>query len=567
MRGEGERVPGDGAPATTAGDATAGRPDDETLGRALRAGEPSGAEGLYKRYRTELYDVARRIVRDPTRAEDAVQTTFVVAIEKATTLRNPAHVKPWLYAIAINVARQMVGRGLRFDDEDVPETVEAEEPGPEAVAVQHDTQRLVLSAMDGLEPRQRIALHLTVQHGLSTNELGEALGLATPHAAVVLHRAHAALRHSVRSLLIAQSRTHCDALATMVPRGVTRLTPMQRRRVEHHLRHCAACHARAAVLTSPVELLGGIALLPLPARLATDWSQQRPHPAPPAQLTAARRGFGPWRWRTLIAGGLGLALFGGGLGLTILHNAQGPSRHRPIGKVAAATAAPTQEPTPTPTDLPTPTPTPATPSGASEWAAAQDFVRQAHEYHVKWAAQTIDTSADPRQASILDLTIQSNGDVTGTYTAVGSFIGDFQLRRIAGVLAARNINLFGNFGVAGAPMDAIQFFGLTSNQVNTLGSSWLPLTAPAQQPAARWISSTIATFVDPQRLADGPLAPPPPQRLDGGGYGGPGVEVVTDASTTLWFLPIGNAYVELHTPAMSLRVDQFGGSGVATPAS
>jgi hypothetical protein len=109
-------------------------------------------------------------------------------------------------------------------------------------------------------------------------------------------------------------------------------------------------------------------------------------------------------------------------------------------------------------------------------------------------------------------------------------------------------------------MDAIQFFGLTSNQVNTLGSSWLPLTAPAQQPAARWISTTIAPYVDPHRLADGPLAAPPPQIFNGDAYGGPGVETVLDGPATLSFSPGGSAYVELDTPSATLRIDQFGGS-------
>ncbi len=555
---EGQGVADGGMPATTAGDAAATLPDDETLGRALRDGDLTGAEGLYKRYVAELHDLAARIVRDSTRAEDAVQTAFVLAMERASTLRDPAKVKSWLFTITVNVARQMVGRGPKYADTEVPEALEATEAGPEEVAVLHSTQELVLSAMDGLEPRQRVALDLTARHGLSTSEVGTVLGLPTAHAAVVVHRAQSAFRHSMRSLLIAQSRTHCDALATMVPHGVRSLNPLQRRRVEAHLRHCGACHTRAAVLTSSVELLGGIALLPLPARLTTDWLKRSPHPPPAVQVTAARFP-ALWRWRLLIAGGFGVALFSGGLGLVILHNGQQPARLPQRGTLAiAATPAPSESdlPTPSPTDTPAPTPTP--PDGAAEWAAAQDFVRQAKQYHVHWAAQDIASNADPRQPSILDLQVQPNGDITGTYTAIGGFIGDFQLRRVGGILSVRNINLFGNFGGSGAPRDAIEFFGLTSDQTKNLGTAWLPLTASAQQPAARVIGVAIAPFVNPSRLANGPLAPPPPAQLDAGGYGGPDVELVMDGAATLWFLPTGGAYVELHTPAVALRVDHFG---------
>jgi hypothetical protein len=41
-----------------------------------------------------------------------------------------------------------------------------------------------------------------------------------------------------------------------------------------------------------------------------------------------------------------------------------------------------------------------------------------------------------------------------------------------------------------------------------LGDSWLPLTAPAQRPAANVISAALAPYVSADQLADAVLAPP-----------------------------------------------------------
>jgi RNA polymerase sigma factor (sigma-70 family) len=83
---------------------------DADLGRALQAGDAQGAEGLFLRYGQHIHDYAAHLTHDDATADDIVQATFVRAIEQAATLRDPAHVRAWLYAIADNLAREYLTR-------------------------------------------------------------------------------------------------------------------------------------------------------------------------------------------------------------------------------------------------------------------------------------------------------------------------------------------------------------------------------------------------------------------------------------------------------------------------
>ena len=52
-----------------------------------------------------LYRVARRMTRDPHRAEDLVQETFLRAFRSIGGFRGQAKFSSWLYRIALNLCR------------------------------------------------------------------------------------------------------------------------------------------------------------------------------------------------------------------------------------------------------------------------------------------------------------------------------------------------------------------------------------------------------------------------------------------------------------------------------
>jgi RNA polymerase sigma-70 factor (ECF subfamily) len=76
---------------------------DVGLVRAARDGDATSLGLLLERYRPSLLAHALRLLDGSTfRAQDAVQETFVVALCKLTTVRDPAAVGGWLHAVLRN---------------------------------------------------------------------------------------------------------------------------------------------------------------------------------------------------------------------------------------------------------------------------------------------------------------------------------------------------------------------------------------------------------------------------------------------------------------------------------
>jgi hypothetical protein len=323
------------------------------------------------------------------------------------------------------------------------------------------------------------------------------------------------------------------------------------------MKHCVICQGRAAVLTSPLELLGGIALLPLPATFGHAWL--RHVPMAPAHPAAAHLGWVA-RLRTpsaLAGGGITLLLFGGGV--AILHARQQPAHvasgpRRPVVLPVTDNSTFTFVPTSSPTPYPTPTPTP---SGAQDWADAQSLMRNAHGYHVTYGALSpAAAQAPPGQPVRFDLTVQPNGDFTGMYFASDGFIGQFDLRRVGGVLSVRHLNLGGNFGIPGAPETATQFFGITYNQASALGDSWLPLTGAAQRPAAGVIAAAVGPYFSPAQFADVVLVPPGEISV-GTGFE-PGSTLLRSGTRSLTYRDRPDPFIDYSTTGFDVRADTFG---------
>ncbi len=81
-------------------------PSDEDLARAAQAGDAAAFVALAARQRPFLLAYLRRLVRDPSYAEDLAQATLDVAYDQRAALRQPEAVAGWLRRIALNHLRQ-----------------------------------------------------------------------------------------------------------------------------------------------------------------------------------------------------------------------------------------------------------------------------------------------------------------------------------------------------------------------------------------------------------------------------------------------------------------------------
>jgi RNA polymerase sigma-70 factor, ECF subfamily len=143
-----------------------------------------------------VYNIALRITGDPDAASDCAQEAFIRAY-KALHQYDPAlSFGPWIYRIATNASLNHVQRWHAHQTvvEELPESVEPEDSGPEASALRREALSEVVSAMEELPPAYRAALTLRHMQQLSYQEVADALGIPLGTVKTHLHRARAALK-------------------------------------------------------------------------------------------------------------------------------------------------------------------------------------------------------------------------------------------------------------------------------------------------------------------------------------------------------------------------------------
>jgi RNA polymerase sigma-70 factor (ECF subfamily) len=141
---------------------------------------------LYRRFSRFVHGVALANAA-PDDAGDIVQDTFVQAMNKLATLKEPAAFGTWVATIARNTARMMHRRDLRLVElpDDLPDT------RPPSEDLDGD---LVLAALKRLPEAYREPLLLRLVEGLSGTEIAERTGMTHGSVRVNLFRGMALLR-------------------------------------------------------------------------------------------------------------------------------------------------------------------------------------------------------------------------------------------------------------------------------------------------------------------------------------------------------------------------------------
>jgi len=94
---------------------------DAELVVAAQRGDTAGLGRLLERHQPALYATALGVLRNRVEAQDAVQETFLRALERIHQVREPAAVGGWLHAILRNVCRMQLRGGRREVSADDPQ--------------------------------------------------------------------------------------------------------------------------------------------------------------------------------------------------------------------------------------------------------------------------------------------------------------------------------------------------------------------------------------------------------------------------------------------------------------
>jgi RNA polymerase sigma-70 factor (ECF subfamily) len=183
-------------------------PSDEHLARGVQAGRAADLALLVERHHSLLLGFLYRLTGgDRALAEDLAQETFLRLLRRIDQFQPARPFKPWLYAIAVNAARDHYKSADARHTETLADDYDAPDPHtPAEAALAADEWGQVVAAVRGLPLHQRevvllryaddlslqdIALALSIPVGTVKSRLSLALGRLRAHLAPAASEEHA----------------------------------------------------------------------------------------------------------------------------------------------------------------------------------------------------------------------------------------------------------------------------------------------------------------------------------------------------------------------------------------
>ena len=168
-------------------------PTDAALLERFRGGDASALDELVARHHEAAFRLAFAILGSESDAADAAQEGMLRALRGLERFRGEAAFRTWLLSIVANEAKSFLRRTARRREapllEDLPE---AGGTAADAVAVQAEAAR-ARALLARLPEKQRLAVQLRIDEGLSFREVGEVIGSTEGAARVNYH-------HGIRRL-------------------------------------------------------------------------------------------------------------------------------------------------------------------------------------------------------------------------------------------------------------------------------------------------------------------------------------------------------------------------------
>jgi RNA polymerase sigma factor (sigma-70 family) len=178
--------------------------EDAEIMRRVQGGDSAALGLLMERWELRVKGLLARLLQNSGEAEDLAEETFVRVWQQRARYRPEAEFRPWIFAIAVNLARNRLRWWRRrptvaLRDWDGPDDP-ARGPGTGAAAMEgRERAEAVRAAVAELPPDWRESIVLFEFEQMPCAEIAAVVG-ATPKAVESrLYRARAALRHSLRT--------------------------------------------------------------------------------------------------------------------------------------------------------------------------------------------------------------------------------------------------------------------------------------------------------------------------------------------------------------------------------
>jgi RNA polymerase sigma-70 factor (ECF subfamily) len=170
------------------------------LARAMLAGETDAFERFVEHFRSRVFRYSWLMCGNPEDADEIAQETLLKVFQNIDQLREPEHVRSWVFRIARNACLMQRRKSLFAPSEelqvdDLPLADDSETA--DARLLQEELRAVIERVVMELPPTYRSVVLLRDLEGLSTEETAQVLELSVDVVKTRLHRGRAAMKQKL----------------------------------------------------------------------------------------------------------------------------------------------------------------------------------------------------------------------------------------------------------------------------------------------------------------------------------------------------------------------------------
>jgi RNA polymerase sigma-70 factor (ECF subfamily) len=171
---------------------------------AIAHGDEAAFEQLVRRYQNPVITFICRYIGDFDSAQDLAQEVFLRVFQAAPKFKPMAKVSSWVFTIAYNLSANELKRRKRMHGFHAEMSAEGwglhgRLPAGSIEASNREAEERLLAAMGQLPEKQRAALLLKINEGLTYLEISNVLGVSVASVESLIFRARSRLKQLVRS--------------------------------------------------------------------------------------------------------------------------------------------------------------------------------------------------------------------------------------------------------------------------------------------------------------------------------------------------------------------------------
>ena len=183
------------------------------MARELAAGNLAAFDGFVERFRTRLFQYSLMVCGQHEDAEEVAQDTLLKVFQNFDQLREPEHVRAWVFRIARNACLMKRRKSVFAPTQELSLDELMPAPGqaggerkleiadwsnlPDAVVLRGELKGVLERAIAGLPEMYKTVLLLRDVEELSTSETAGILDVSEDVVKTRLHRARLALRRNL----------------------------------------------------------------------------------------------------------------------------------------------------------------------------------------------------------------------------------------------------------------------------------------------------------------------------------------------------------------------------------